>query len=91
MQSQRQDFHERIVAVSLKKYSELPKKGKPKTPEEWTPLSTFVQCEGIKSLTYEPLRVCPTPAGGELTVVSLGTGSKCIGKGKMSTEGEFTT
>ena len=27
-------------------------------------------------------------SGQKLTVVSLGTGSKCIGKGKMSTEGE---
>jgi tRNA-specific adenosine deaminase 1 len=70
METSSQYFHREVVTASLRKYRELPKRGKPKRDEEWTPLSTILCSQG-----------------SELEVVSLGTGSKCIGKGKMSPEG----
>lgn len=62
-------FRELVVELSLEKYKELPKKGKP-LQGEWTPLATVLCCRGS----------C-------VDVVALGTGSKCIGKSKMSTKG----
>ena len=40
------NFSEAVAAVSFRKYKELPKKGKPKRGEEWTPLATVVCSEG---------------------------------------------
>lgn len=45
MESER--FYRRIAEVSLKKYRELPKKGKPVKEQEWTPLATVVRAEGM--------------------------------------------
>ena len=87
----RLDFHRKIVSVSLEKYRELPKRGKPKTEQEWTPLSTFVQSSGRKGMYHIMLKHYYCTSGGELSVVSLGTGSKCIGEGKMSREGQFAS
>ena len=41
------EFSRLVMDVSLRKYSALPKKGKPKEEEEWTPLATILCCEGI--------------------------------------------
>lgn len=60
-----------IVNSCLYLYTKLPKTGKP-VEKEWTVLSCVVQYDG-SSDRYD--------------VVSLGTGSKCIGAGKMTPDG----
>ena len=37
-----QAFPKTVLELSLRKYNELPKKGKPKKNEEWTPLATIL-------------------------------------------------
>ena len=41
------EFAHQIMDLSLRKYSALPKKGKPKRGEEWTPLATILCRQGI--------------------------------------------
>nr|XP_037868938.1 tRNA-specific adenosine deaminase 1 isoform X2 [Bombyx mori] len=62
-----------IVEKCLKTYEQLPKKGKP-ADDEWTVLSCIVKYE-TEHDTIE--------------VLSLGTGSKCIGATKMSPLGDL--
>ena len=45
-------FHQKIAEVSLRKYRELPKKGKPKKDEEWSPLATVVSATGTYVHTW---------------------------------------
>ncbi len=40
-------FYYRVAEVSLEKYRELPKKGKPMRKEEWTPLAAVVCAKGM--------------------------------------------
>ena len=40
-------FAHLIMELSLRKYRALPKKGKPKRGEEWTPLATILCHQGI--------------------------------------------
>ena len=40
-------FHKEVVEASLRKYKELPKRGKPDRKKEWSPLSTFLCAKGI--------------------------------------------
>ena len=39
-------FAQKVIEMSLRKYNALPKKGKPKKGEEWTPLAAILSCEG---------------------------------------------
>ncbi|XP_059178056.1 tRNA-specific adenosine deaminase 1-like isoform X2 [Physella acuta] len=64
-----------IASAVFNAYKKLPKKGKPQQMKEWTLLSGVV------------MRVTDN-SGVELKTVSLGTGSKCIGKSKMSPKGD---
>ena len=43
-------FAQMVMEMSLRKYNALPKKGKPKKGEEWTPLAAVLSCEGIYPL-----------------------------------------
>lgn len=63
-------FADRVADLCYKKYQSLPKKGKPQKNKEWTLLSC----------------VCLTRNAEEIRVVSLGTGTKCIGKSKLSAD-----
>lgn len=56
--------------------TKLSKKGKPQTGKEWTLLSAIV-------LMRE------TPEGTTLKVVSLATGSKCLGRSRMNPKGDL--
>ena len=40
------EFAHLVMNLSLRKYSTLPKKGKPKRGEEWTPLATILCHQG---------------------------------------------
>ncbi len=40
-------FYLKVAEASLRKYGELPKKGKPQRSQEWTPLATIVCAEGM--------------------------------------------
>lgn len=39
-------FAQQVMNLALRKYKSLPKKGKPKRGEEWTPLAAVLSCEG---------------------------------------------
>ncbi|BFZ12905.1 hypothetical protein BsWGS_15944 [Bradybaena similaris] len=64
-----------IAEAVIHTYKKLPKKGKPQSNREWTLLSGVVM--SIKE-----------KFGIKLKTLSLGTGSKCIGKSKMSPKGD---
>lgn len=44
-------FHKKIAELSLRKYKELPRKGKPRGDKEWTPLAAVVCSEGTELAT----------------------------------------
>ncbi|XP_052231262.1 tRNA-specific adenosine deaminase 1-like isoform X2 [Dreissena polymorpha] len=66
-----------ISRACLQKYTELPKKGKPMKGKEWTLLAGIAMAK--------------TQGNGdtEVTVVSLGTGSKCLPASKLSKTGDI--
>lgn len=68
-------LHDKIAQISYEHFKSLPKTGKP-TDKEWTVLSTIVQMNKKENSDI-------------LTVVALGTGSKCIGRSKMSSNGDI--
>uniref|UniRef100_A0A0B6ZQW8 tRNA-specific adenosine deaminase 1 n=4 Tax=Arion vulgaris TaxID=1028688 RepID=A0A0B6ZQW8_9EUPU len=65
-----------IANAVIDTYRKLPKKGKPLIEREWTLLAGVVM--SIKETS-----------GIKLKTVSLGTGSKCVGKSKMSCKGDI--
>ncbi|KAF5283149.1 hypothetical protein FQA39_LY17407 [Lamprigera yunnana] len=70
-----QDFHNHIAMLSLNHFKNLPKRGKPNViKHEWTVLSCIIQENRLTN---------------DFQVVALGTGSKCIGKAKMSSKGDI--
>lgn len=66
-------FVDKVVEACFKLYDKTPKSGKP-AENEWTVLSCIVKYE---------------TAHQEIEVVSLGTGSKCVGATKMSPRGDI--
>ncbi|KAK7866915.1 hypothetical protein R5R35_001656 [Gryllus longicercus] len=73
---------DRIADLCFQKYNELPKKGKP-NKFEWTYMAGIVKVEGWQrggGYDVDSLR---------MEVVSLGTGSKCIGQSKLSCNGDI--
>ncbi|XP_026755569.1 tRNA-specific adenosine deaminase 1 [Galleria mellonella] len=73
LQNTSKTFVDKIVQHCLNLYNKLPKTGKP-TEDEWTVLSCVVQHD-TENDTFD--------------VVSLGTGSKCIGSSKLSPSGDL--
>ncbi|KAL5021831.1 hypothetical protein ScPMuIL_000986 [Solemya velum] len=71
------NFAEEVAEKCYEFYDKMPQKGKPQKDKEWTLLSAVVM----------------TKQNGDgdkvsLKVVSMGTGSKCIGQSKMSPKGD---
>uniref|UniRef100_A0A8C7L7V9 tRNA-specific adenosine deaminase 1 n=1 Tax=Oncorhynchus kisutch TaxID=8019 RepID=A0A8C7L7V9_ONCKI len=66
-----------ISKLCYQRFSELPKRGKPEPGREWTLLAAVVKCS-----------VSPNQEKVEEEVVSLGTGTKCIGRSAMSSKGD---
>lgn len=68
------DFADQVARLCLEKFSDLPNQGKPVCGKEWTLLSGIVQ----SSLKEN---------GIHLKVVSLASGTKCIGASKLCSKG----
>eukprot|EP00057_Strongylocentrotus_purpuratus_P013265 XP_011667739.1 PREDICTED: tRNA-specific adenosine deaminase 1-like [Strongylocentrotus purpuratus] len=69
-------FHQTVSDICMTHYERsLPRKGKPENGREWTLLAAVLQ-----SKLYGSER--------ELKVVSMATGSKCVGASKMSKTGD---
>ena len=81
-----------VTKAVLQRYNALPKKGKPRHGE-WT-LVAAVVCS-IADGKVEPRCVSGRGCGHrycmlDIHTVSLGTGCKCIGKSKLSCDGEVS-
>ncbi|CAB3238973.1 unnamed protein product [Arctia plantaginis] len=72
MYSLNSDFVDKVVQNCFDLYNKLPKTGKP-VEKEWTVISCFLKYDRSTN---------------DVEVVSLGTGSKCIGASKMSSSGD---
>lgn len=70
---------DKIANLCYEHFESLPKKGKPVPGKEWTILAAIVQCTQNESDADEIT----------LRVVSMGTGSKCVGQGKLSDQGDL--
>ncbi|KAI2579765.1 ADAT1 isoform 2 [Pan troglodytes] len=66
----------------------LPKKGKPEPNHEWTLLAAVVK---IQSPADKACDTPDKPVQVTKEVVSMGTGTKCIGQSKMRKNGTFST
>ncbi|KAG9338118.1 hypothetical protein JZ751_027089 [Albula glossodonta] len=71
-----------IARICFECFSELPKRGKPELGREWTLLAAVVKVSESQSPDQ------PERNRIEKEVVSLGTGTKCIGKSAMSPHGD---
>ncbi|XP_046549204.1 tRNA-specific adenosine deaminase 1-like [Haliotis rubra] len=69
-------FADSVARCCYGYYKSLPKTGKPAMGREWTLLSAVVM-------------TTQTETGFSMKVVAMGTGSKCIGKSKMSKAGDI--
>ncbi|XP_055638089.1 tRNA-specific adenosine deaminase 1 [Toxorhynchites rutilus septentrionalis] len=67
-----QEQANRIAEACLEKFERLPKTGKPNLEFEWTILSAIVLVDG----------------GSEIEIVSMGTGTKCLGSDELSEKGD---
>ncbi len=63
---------EQLTTLCLLHYDTLPRKGKPNVLQEWTVAAAIL---------------CESTSGGKATVVSFGTGSKCLGHERIEREG----
>ena len=72
------NFADKITSACINKYNSLGKNGKPVKDQEWTLLAGVVQATIINKDCSDI----------KLQVVALGTGSKCIGKNQLPSEGD---
>ncbi|RDD47026.1 tRNA-specific adenosine deaminase 1 [Trichoplax sp. H2] len=74
------DFAERLGSLCLNFYRcKLKKSGKPQAGREWTVMAAIVKSEAVS------LR--GSQAKNEMTVVAMGTGSKCLGRNQIPADG----
>jgi hypothetical protein len=71
--------HDEIAATALSTYDSLPDRGKPKDTE-WTVLAAFVLEEEAQRNNVDGCVV----GKPRFRTVALGTGSKCLGRGAVS-------
>lgn len=67
---------DKVALLCYKHFDKLPKKGKPVEGREWTIIAAIVKQNESKG-------------NANLEVVSMGTGSKCIGQTKLSSDGDL--
>lgn len=72
------EFADEIARLCYDRFGKLPTKGKPESGREWTLLAAVVQ-----------LSRCSQSGDVKKEVVSMGTGTKCIGKSSMSPNGDI--
>ncbi|XP_022250876.1 tRNA-specific adenosine deaminase 1-like isoform X2 [Limulus polyphemus] len=68
-------FADKLAKLCYSHYKSLPKTGKPQKGKEWTHMSAIVISSDF------------LPKGHDLKVVSLATGSKCLGPSQLSCQG----
>uniref|UniRef100_A0A3P9IUJ9 tRNA-specific adenosine deaminase 1 n=1 Tax=Oryzias latipes TaxID=8090 RepID=A0A3P9IUJ9_ORYLA len=66
-----------VAKLCYKRFNQLPKRGKPEAGREWTLLAAVVKVHPGRSSD-----------AAEMEVVSMGTGTKCIGQAAMSPRGD---
>ncbi|CAG5958362.1 unnamed protein product [Menidia menidia] len=66
-----------VAKMCYERFSQLPRRGKPEPGREWTLLAAVVQITQVKGSDSV-----------EKEVVSMGTGTKCIGRSSMSPNGD---
>ena len=66
---------DQVASLCYKHFDKLPKKGKPLEGREWTILAAIVKQDTNKQNNFE--------------VISMGTGSKCVGQNKLSSDGDL--
>ncbi|KAJ7997778.1 hypothetical protein DPEC_G00215650 [Dallia pectoralis] len=66
-----------IAQACYQRFSQLPKRGKPESGREWTLLAAVLK-----------VSVLPNQEKVEKEVVSMGTGTKCLGRSSMSSNGD---
>ncbi|XP_061628687.1 tRNA-specific adenosine deaminase 1 isoform X7 [Phyllopteryx taeniolatus] len=66
-----------IAQLCYERFNELPRRGKPEPGREWSPLAAVVK-----------ITQCAKSGRVEKEVVSLGSGTKCIGQTAMSPKGD---
>ncbi|XP_076358843.1 tRNA-specific adenosine deaminase 1-like [Tachypleus tridentatus] len=68
-------FADKLAKLCYSRYKSLPKTGKPQKGKEWTHMSAIVISSDF------------LPKGHDMKVVSLATGSKCLGPSQLSCQG----
>ncbi|KAM6937872.1 tRNA-specific adenosine deaminase 1 [Xenentodon cancila] len=74
-----------IAKLCYERFSRLPRRGKPETGREWTLLAAVVRVS--RRANSHSVNVCSSFTD-EKEIVSMGTGTKCIGKAAMSPNGD---
>ena len=70
-----EDFPDEVAKLCCSHFAHnLSKKGKPQKDREWTPMAAVVMVTGIP---------------GDMKVVAMGTGSKCLGASQLLDGGEL--
>jgi len=74
VENHRQEFADKVALLCYKHFEKLPKKGKPQLDREWTILAAILVHNKNKD---------------DLQIVSLATGSKCLGQNLLSPNGDL--
>lgn len=77
--NQDKNLAERVASLCYESFSKLPKKGKPQLGREWTILAAVVRFDQSNN----------SRENSDLKVVSIGTGSRCVGQMKLSGNGDL--
>uniref|UniRef100_A0A3Q1FK35 Uncharacterized protein n=1 Tax=Acanthochromis polyacanthus TaxID=80966 RepID=A0A3Q1FK35_9TELE len=73
-----------VSRLCYERFQQLPRRGKPEPGREWTLLAAVLQSIKMRRINFPSFVV-------EKEVVSMGTGTKCIGQRAMSPKGGRST
>lgn len=82
---------QQIVQLTLSQYSKLPKNGKPSAlKNEWTLLASICMCEQlVVPSSSSSSSSTSTSSAYRLSIVALGTGTKCVGYDMLRSDGSI--